>query len=247
MENFTQFGQLYETEGRTLQCLNHHMSQVPITLLAKKLFHKKQVGALAETSQRICLSACTRQENPVVVSSYSFPNNMFLSSYEVVELIRRLHMSCNAKNKMYGPRRPLLDEQYPQLCPFIDQIPKKILTIELTAYHFFSSLNMSEYDLGQFKKQLLDYASRNLVRINAYFDSPYLSKFHTDEVHIFVIMIFIVVVFGHQVMSLTTFIANIGGTLGLCMGFSFVSLVEVFIFLFSSFIRIIKGRNIATV
>ena len=118
----------------------------------------------------------------MVVSSYSFPNNMFLSSYEVVELIRRLHMSCNAKNKMYGPRRPLLDEQYPQLCPFIDQIPKKILTIELTAYHFFSSLNMSEYDLGQFKKS-----------------------------------------------------------------YTFSLLLAVFIFLFSSFLRIIKGRNIATV
>ena len=47
-------------------------------------------------------------------------------------------------------------------------------------------------------------------------------------------------------MSVTTFIANIGGTLGLCMGFSFVSLVEVFIFLFSSFLKMIKGRNIAT-
>ena len=47
-------------------------------------------------------------------------------------------------------------------------------------------------------------------------------------------------------MSLTTFVANIGGTLGLCLGFSFVSLVEVFIFLFSFFLRMIKGRNIAT-
>ena len=184
----------------------------------------------------------------MVVSSYSFPNNMFLSSYEVVELIRRLHMSCNVENKMYGPRRPLLDEQYPQLCPFIDQIPKKILTIELTAYHFFSSLNMSESDLGQFKKQLLDYASKNLVRINAYFDSPYLSKFQTDEVHIYAMFVSrnYDLFCCDQVMSMTTFIANIGGTLGLCMGFSFVSLVEVFIFLFSSFIRIIKGRNIAT-
>ena len=33
-----------------------------------------------------------------------------------------------------------------------------------------------------------------------------------------------------QVMSPMTFIANIGGMLGLCMGFSFVSLVEIFFF-----------------
>ena len=33
-----------------------------------------------------------------------------------------------------------------------------------------------------------------------------------------------------QVMSDTTFIANIGGMLGLCIGFSFISLVEVLFF-----------------
>ena len=89
-------------------------------------------------------------------------------------------MSCSLKNKMFGPRRPLLDEHYPQLCPFIDQIPPK--SLELTPYKFFNGLNMSDSDLGQFQKQLLVYASKNLVRINAYFDSPYLSKFQTDEV-----------------------------------------------------------------
>ena len=105
---------------------------------------------------------------------------MFLTSDEVVKLVRRLHMSCSVKNKMFGLRRPLLDEQFPQICPFIDQIPPK--SLKLTPYEFFNGLNMSESDLGQFKKQLLVYASKNLVRINAYFDSPYLSKLQTDEV-----------------------------------------------------------------
>ena len=167
---------------------------------------------------------------------------MFLNSYEVVKLVRRLHMSCNVKNKMFGPRRPLLDDQYPQLCPFIDQIPRK--SLELTPYQFFNGLrlNVSESDLGQFKKQLLVYAEKNLVRINAYFDSPYLSKFQTDEV--IIIAIFLQQNL-HQVMPVTTFIANIGGTLGLCMGFSFVSLVEVFLFLFSSFLKMVKGSWVA--
>ena len=42
----------------------------------------------------------------------------------------------------------------------------------------------------------------------------------------------------HQVMSTTTFIANIGGMLGLCMGFSFVTLVEIFYFLSNVFLNI---------
>ena len=39
-------------------------------------------------------------------------------------------------------------------------------------------------------------------------------------------------------MSTTTFIANIGGMLGLCMGFSFVTLVEIFYFLSNVFLNI---------
>ena len=44
-------------------------------------------------------------------------------------------------------------------------------------------------------------------------------------------------------MSATTFIANIGGMLGLCMGFSFVSLVEVFFFAFQPLVGIIRNKN----
>ena len=40
-----------------------------------------------------------------------------------------------------------------------------------------------------------------------------------------------------QVMSTFTFIANIGGMLGLCMGFSFVTLVEIFYFLSNIFLE----------
>ena len=35
-------------------------------------------------------------------------------------------------------------------------------------------------------------------------------------------------------MTLNTLIANLGGMLGLCMGFSLVSLIEIIFFLFSA-------------
>ena len=37
-----------------------------------------------------------------------------------------------------------------------------------------------------------------------------------------------------QMMTLNTLIANLGGMLGLCMGFSLVSLIEIIFFLFSA-------------
>ena len=43
-----------------------------------------------------------------------------------------------------------------------------------------------------------------------------------------------------QVMSVATLIANIGGMLGLCLGFSFVSLVEIVFFFFSALMNMMQ-------
>ena len=45
-------------------------------------------------------------------------------------------------------------------------------------------MNMSDTALEMFKRELLVYASENLVKINAFIDSPYLTKYQTDEVSI---------------------------------------------------------------
>ena len=46
-----------------------------------------------------------------------------------------------------------------------------------------------------------------------------------------------------QVMSPITFIANIGGMLGLCLGFSFVSLVEVLFFAAQPIVAMIQNKK----
>ena len=153
---------------------------------------------------------------------------MFLRSEEVIKLVKKLGTMCNSGK----PRRALLNIRYPDICPFFDGISQEDLAAEVntifTVDQFFTDLNMTSNDLQKFKEQLLAYASGNLVKINAFFDSPYLSKYQTDEVTVLLLPICTGACF--KVMSATTFIANIGGMLGLCMGFSFVSLVEIFFF-----------------
>ena len=86
---------------------------------------------------------------------------------------------CNSSQ----PRRPILDQRYPELCPFFDGITKEGLAAEVnesfTVNQFFAGLNLNSTDLETLKDQLMLYASDNLVRINAFLDSPYLSKFHS--------------------------------------------------------------------
>ena len=133
-----------------------------------------------------CLSSCNRQENPVEISYYKFPNRMFLRSEHVINLVKKLGTVCNSSQ----PRRPLLDQRYPELCPFFDRITKEDLAAEVnesfTVHQFFAGLNLNSTDLETLKDQLMLYASDNLVRINAFLDSPYLSKFQIDEVVIFI-------------------------------------------------------------
>ena len=169
---------------------------------------------------------------------------MFLRSDDVLPLISKLSDLCNSSIMTYGAKRPLLDLQYPELCPLFDLITESVpeINLELGALTFFESLALNESTLASFKQQLMTYASENLIKINAFLDSPYLSKFETDEVVVFVEKqkkYFLLL----QVMSTTTFIANIGGMLGLCLGFSFVSLVEIFFFAFQPLIHIIRGNK----
>ena len=122
------------------------------------------------------------------VSYYKFPNKMFLNSNDIIKLVKKLGVACNPLIKMYGPKRPLLDAHYPKLCSFFDQISNEDLAADVdasfTVHHFFKGLNLSSDELATLKEELMAYASDNLVKINAFLDSPYLSKFQTDEVFV---------------------------------------------------------------
>ena len=110
---------------------------------------------------------------------------MFLNSEDVIQLIRKLAMLCNSSTLIYGPKRPLLDAQYPELCPLFDLFGESAvaeINIELGTQKFYESLGLDDTTLATFQQQLMSYASENLIKINAFLDSPYLSKFETDEV-----------------------------------------------------------------
>ena len=93
------------------------------------------------------------------------------------------------------------------------------------------SLTEMEETAGvRFKQQVWGYCRENLVKLVVYLPSPYVTKFVVDEVNFGIfskknnnILL--------QEITLSTFTSNIGGLLGLCMGLSFVSLVEVLFYL----------------
>ena len=69
---------------------------------------------------------------------------------------------------------------------------------------------INDADWRRFSRAITDYGRDNLVKINAYISKPFATEYITDIV-----------------ISNTTLLSNMGGLLGLCMGFSVVSLAEL--------------------
>jgi hypothetical protein len=182
-----------------------------------------------------CLSSCNRQENPISTSTYKFPNKMFLASRDLFLLLKKLTMSCQTKATRFGPKRRLLDIDHPGLCPFYDQYVYNDQNVRLflasdmpksyTMNDIFRLINMSSEDLVTFKQELMTYATKNMVKITAYIESPYVKTYQTNEVMNVLLSSIITIIL--QVMTVITLIANVGGMLGLCFGLSFVSVAEI--------------------
>ena len=99
-----------------------------------------------------------------------------LNTEDTIKLIKKLSISCDPGK----PKRPLLDSRYPNLCLIFDQITIEDLEVNatFTTRHFFKKLKLTKDQ----NAQLMAYASDNLVKINAFIDSPYISKYQMDEV-----------------------------------------------------------------
>ena len=62
---------------------------------------------------------------------------------------------------------------------------------------------------------MYQYASENLAFVHVFIQSPYVTKIQRDVA-----------------MTLISYIANMGGLLGLCLGFSLISLIEILFWCF---------------
>ena len=67
-----------------------------------------------------------------------------------------------------------------------------------------------EEPISLLKDELFEYGKQNLALIHVMIQSPYTTKIKRDVT-----------------MTLTNYVGNTGGLLGLCLGFSFISFIEI--------------------
>ena len=172
-----------------------------------------ELGKYNEVDGKVCLAACEDQINEVRVTSADFPNrHTFEKREEFCLVYSTIKEICNDEHK-----RKFLEENLPDVCNHIDIIDARIAPNELcnltedtwdpAGKWGFSKL---DEDWKNLEHDLFRYTKENLAVVNIYIKDPAVTKIIRDEK-----------------ISPISFIANVGGLMGLCMGFSLVSSWEI--------------------
>lgn len=206
-----------------------------------------------------CLSSCSDQTNMVLTTQAQYPARpIFSTSSEFCMLMVKFVDQCKEQEKSTS-----LDENgYIHICSNITQLrplikaaikridetlPTAFLDSDSTLlekneerdrllgslcedYTVWSNvLEESREERGKwngFKTDMYFYASENLMQVNVYIRDPFVSWFRRDEE-----------------TSWISFISNVGGLMGLCMGFSVVSFCELLYYLILTLAYCIRGKR----
>ena len=161
------------------------------------------------------------------ISFASYPNKAVFvgkafKGREVCKLVRKLLKICHGwldphSQGMYGfygddlkLKQPVLMREFPRLCNSLK------VSLGGNATHPVAQPDCDKMvaDLSrEAVDDLYEYAKRNLLWLNVYIKDSFATRIVRDER-----------------MTITSFVANVGGLLGLCMGFSLVSVAEMIYF-----------------
>ena len=168
-----------------------------------------------ENEKKKCLERCLVQKEHFVVTSTQFPNkNTFKNRIDEICLVmKKLHKICQdpPKLEIFHQFYSKNIKYYPSnICNLIDfQIKNQTCNTTDQEHHFNLNLKPKLYNF------IFLYAKENLSKLKIFFRDPYYTQIRR-----------------HVKIEMVTFIGNTGGLLTLCIGFSLISIFEIFYFLF---------------
>ena len=117
--------------------------------------------------------------------------------------------TCQDENRTF-----YLNMKYPDLCETLQQFDNYFGNTTSCQNWPNNFLEINGSPNPTLVKQMVQYGRENLALVRVIMQSPYATKIKRD-----------------LAMTFTDFIANTGGLLGLCLGFSFISAVEILFFI----------------
>ncbi|XP_040569382.1 acid-sensing ion channel 4 [Lepeophtheirus salmonis] len=169
-----------------------------------------EVEDIIENKTKPCLTNCEDQINDLFVTTSNYPNKKtFKEREEFCLLVKKLLRTCQ------GHKRLPLSSEYPNLCSALENIPN-VYSHCSNPLNRWRSEKLENKTLARIlQTEIYNYARENLAIINIFIKESYTKRFRKTEK-----------------MSRISYIASSGGLLGLCMGFSFVSLAEILYHIF---------------
>jgi len=151
-----------------------------------------------------CLSNCEDQTNDLFVTTSNYPNRKTFKDREEFCILGKKLLTRTCK----FPKRVPLTADFPHLCSTLELFPEFLTHCKNNRWRR-ERLENKTLALA-IEGEIYNYAKSNLAIINIFIKEPYSKRFRKTEK-----------------MSRIAYIASSGGLLGLCMGFSFVSLAEI--------------------
>merc|ERR1712045_989808 len=122
------------------------------------------------------------------------------------------------------PKRLPLGADFPRLCETLESLPDFLQQCKNNRWRRERIFNKTL--ALEVESEIYNYAKSNLAIINIFIKEPYTKRFRKTEK-----------------MSRISYIASSGGLLGLCMGFSFVSLAEILYHCFLCVAMVIRHES----
>ena len=195
-----------------MYCANSHLKaigskQKSAVLVPEAERSPNKIGNLSRPNPIECLPGCTVQENKNQISSTLYPQREIFYYQKIFCYLAShiLQQTCRDDD-----RRFFMDKKQPELCAILEDFDE----------YFGNTTSCEDWPTKYFVKNLEPdqkllndlyiYGRDNLAMIHVMIQSPYVTKIKRDVA-----------------MSFTNYVANTGGLLGLCVGFSFISILEL--------------------
>ena len=206
-------------KGEGLNCANAEMDSIhdgnlgknDSELVLEDIENLNRIGNLSKPLPIKCLPNCQVQDNVKEMSSALYPqkHNFFYHGRFCHVASHILQVTCNNENRTY-----FLDMKYPDLCATLQYFDDYFGYASSCQKWPGNYLETNGWPNTSLIEQMVQYGRDNLALVRVIMQSPYATKIKRD-----------------LAMTMTDYIANTGGLLGLCLGFSFISGIEILFFL----------------
>ena len=212
-------------EIKQFSCQHEELDCAIEFMESKKNMTEKRDYVLPETLKKLneiypipkptsikCLPACETQENTNQMSFALYPQkDNFFHQRRFCQVASHIwQVTCQYKDRKY-----FLDLQQPKLCQtleYFDEYFNDNSTCDKWPNDFLEAFKKPN---GTLLEEMVEYGRKNLAVVKVMMQSPYVTKMKRDVA-----------------MTFTSYVANSGGLLGLCLGFSLISGIELIFWFF---------------